>query len=175
LELYEKNWVNEWYDDARQTQEYLEKGRAALKVFYDVNSGKWTVPLCLEQPFNLKIGEETIKGKIDRIDGVSGGVEIIDYKTGNAPVNEKQVDKTQLYLYQLAAKKVLGETPVQLTYYYLNGDKKVSFLGTQDNLTKVEEEVVEIIDNIKHSDFAATPDQIICHNCDFYSICEFRA
>ena len=74
---------------------------------------------------------------------------------------------------QLPEYKNIGE-PGQLTYYYLNDDVKISFLGEDKELAKVEEEIVEILDKIHSLDFIATPGSFACDHCDFRDICEFR-
>ena len=79
-----------------------------MTEFYKTIAKDIPVPKYLERPFNLKIkdsGEEyTIKGVIDRIDELDGGIEIIDYKTGQGRTEKtfKAEDKEQLLIYQLA-------------------------------------------------------------------------
>ena len=73
--------------------------------------------LALEMPFNLKIGEYTLYGVIDRIDEEKDGVMIIDYKTGTS---KDKPDKEQLLIYKMAATEVLGLKPKSLSYFYFN-------------------------------------------------------
>jgi DNA helicase-2/ATP-dependent DNA helicase PcrA len=179
LAIYEKEWLDDWYESKKQKQEYFELGQQTLEKFYDgfvrdkphifSPGGK----PALEQDFNLKIGGHTLIGKIDRIDDLGQGqVEIIDYKTGSAKEKLRPEDKKQLLIYQIAAEEVLGLKPKKLTYYYLDEGASLSFLGNPDEIAKEKREIVREIEEIKTSDFKATPGWQ-CDWCDFKDICEF--
>ncbi len=174
LRIYEETWIDDWYESKSQQEEYKKLGRKILREFYKINSGKWPKVKVLEQGFNLKVGDYTVRGVIDRIDEISGGVEIIDYKTGSVPRDEKYLDKDQLLIYQLAAKEVFGEEPVLLSYYYLDENKKISFLGSDNELKIIKEKVVKTVEEIKRSNFSPKPSLYTCKNCDFKDICEHR-
>lgn len=176
--IYEKKWLDEWYENKIQKEEYYKLGKKIIKDFYEefikdqpkilkINNN-----VALEMPFNLKIGGHTLRGVIDRIDEISDGVEILDYKTGTAKNELALEDKEQLLIYQLAAEEVFKLTPRQLTYYYLNNGKKKSFLGTEKEKTRIKEKILAEIEKIKISDFKPTPGWQ-CAFCDFKNICEF--
>ncbi|MDO8559109.1 MAG: UvrD-helicase domain-containing protein [bacterium] len=179
--IYESSWIDEWYDNKKQKEEYYNLGKKIIKEFYDDFSNpqaggppkilKINGELALELPFNLKIGPHTIKGQIDRIDETDGGAVIIDYKTGKAK-EKNDLDKDQLLIYQIAAEEVLGIKPKELTYYYLEDNIKVSFLGSEKDKEKIKEKILQEIEAIKNSNFAATPGWQ-CSFCDFRDICDF--
>ena len=178
LSIYKKEWVDEWYDSGEQKKEYFEAGKKSLKVFYNdflkkcpeifLINGK----PALEQDFNIKIGGHTLIGKIDRIDMAGGGVEIIDYKTGKAREKLDTGNKDQLLIYQIAAQEVFEQNPEKLTYYYIDGNKRVSFLGTKEDIEKEKKKIVSQIEEIKKADFSPTPGWQ-CKSCDFKNICEY--
>lgn len=173
LNFYEESWIDEWYLDKNQKKEYFEKGKKILRTFYETTN--WKIPKMLEVGFNLRFGEIKLKGQIDRIDCLpDGSVEIIDYKTGSAKEDSKLTseDKEQLLIYQLAAEKFFKEKPSLLTFYYLDGNSKVSFIGSNKELTKLEEKIIKQIAEIKQSDFPAKPSSFICSHCDFKDICD---
>src|SRR3989344_5566998 len=129
LKIYERNWVDEWYDSKQNKEKYKKLGKEVLERFYKEYKKDKPVILktkegpALELPFNLKIGGNTIIGKIDRIDDLgSGQVQIIDYKTGTS---KDKPEKEQLLIYQMAASEVLGLKPKLLSYYYLEDGKVV--------------------------------------------------
>lgn len=179
LSLYEENFIPDWYKDKREREEYFKKGKDILTTFYAVNEGKWNVPVALESAFKIRVGEYTLKGRIDRIDRLPDRtLEIIDYKTGRSKESLTAEDKQQLLIYQVVASssqayKNLGEVS-KLTFYYLNDEKKVSFVGTDKELSKLKEKFIHTIQEIHSGNFEATPSAPICAHCDFRDICEYR-
>ena len=173
--MYADCWMDDWYPNDQMRQKYRTQGRDSLKSYYTLMLKDRPTPLSLEQPFTLKIGEVIVKGRIDRIDTCDGGIEIIDYKTGSPKKADKiaKEDKEQLYLYQLAARDILKLNPVKLTYHYLEDHSEISFIGDDDDLLTLQENVVERVRMIKESRFVATPG-FHCKYCDFADICEFR-
>ncbi len=114
-----------------------------------------------------------MKGKIDRVDILPDGTcEIIDYKTGSGK-DEKDVKKDQLMIYQIAAEQVLGLKPSKLTFYYLDDNSKVSFLGTDEQISKLKTNIITWIEEIRENNFEPKPSPL-CKFCDFRDICEFK-
>ena len=180
MAVYEANWIDEWYENKKQKQAYCKLGKEILKDFLErflkeqpkikFLDGRPS----LELDFSLKIGENTIKGKIDRVDELpDGGIEVIDYKTGRGKEKLAKEDKEQLMIYQLAGEQIFKETPECLSYYYLENSEKKSFQSSEEERGRFKQEVLNKIEKIKNSDFKATPGWQ-CQFCDFKNICEFR-
>ncbi|HLD30783.1 MAG TPA: UvrD-helicase domain-containing protein [Patescibacteria group bacterium] len=175
LKIYEETWINDWYDNKAHEEEYKKQGRQSLREFYKINKDNWPKVKYLELGFNLKIGDYTVRGAIDRIDkNVDGSVELVDYKTGSFPQDEKCLDRDQLLIYQLAASEIFNENVTKLSYYYLSENKTISFLGTLEDLSKTKEKIIATIEEIKQSGFLPKPSLFTCKNCDFKDICEHR-
>ncbi|PIT88803.1 MAG: hypothetical protein COU29_00265 [Candidatus Magasanikbacteria bacterium CG10_big_fil_rev_8_21_14_0_10_36_32] len=180
LKIYEENWIGDWYKNKKQREDYFSKGKEILREFYKTHENKWTVPIALESWFKIKIGPYLLHGRIDRVDKMSDGrLEIIDYKTGKSKETVTGEDKNQLLIYQIALKQLpefseLGESG-QLTYYYLNDNTKISFLGNDKEIAKLTEKITAIIDRIQSLNFKPTPEKHTCDYCDFKNICEYRA
>lgn len=178
MEIYKKNWIDEWYENKNQKEEYYKLGKKIVKDFYEEFAKsppkilKIDNNLALEMPFNLKIGGHTLYGVIDRIDEIEGGAAIIDYKTGNSKEKLVLDDKEQLLIYQIAAEEIFKIKPKELIYYYLNDGKKASFLGSDKEKGRLKEKIIQEIEEIKKSDFKATPGWH-CGFCDFKDICDF--
>ncbi|OGZ92995.1 MAG: hypothetical protein A2528_01590 [Candidatus Staskawiczbacteria bacterium RIFOXYD2_FULL_37_9] len=176
--LFENNWIDEWYENKKQKDEYYKLGKKIIKEFYENFSKnppkilKVNGQPALEMPFNLKIGEHTIFGVIDRMDQENGGVAIIDYKTGQSKDKLDTDAKEQLLIYQIAAKEVLSLEPTKLAYYYLDDGKITSFLGSAEDLALQKEKILNEIQKIKNSGFEPTPGWQ-CQYCDFKDICDF--
>mgnify|MGYP001612065343 FL=1 len=174
LNLYEFAWIDDWYESKKQKEEYYAKGKKILKDFYE--KSEWRAPKFLEAGFHLKIGEYRLRGQIDRIDPLPDGtIELIDYKTGSPKKQNdlKLEDKEQLLIYQLAAVESLQEKPSLLSFYYLDNNTKVSFLGTSAELAKIKEKITAEIEAIRASDFPPKPSVFNCGHCDFKGICEW--
>ena len=177
LNFYEENWIDEWYESQKQKEEYYKKGKDILKEFYKQFSEtkpkilKINGQPALEMPFNLKIGEHTLFGVIDRIDEEPGGVVLVDYKTGQSKDKLDFEAKEQLLIYQIAAQEVLHLKPKKLYYYYLDDGKTASFLGSEQEIAEQKAKILEEIEKIKNSEFAPTPGWQ-CQYCDFKDICD---
>ena len=174
-EIYEQNWVDEWYKDPKIKEQYYELGKEILKKFYeDFSKQKPRVKL-LEQPFTIDLKDFKITGRIDRIDDLDDGVEIIDYKTGKAKDDKlKPDDKDQLLLYQIASEECLHLKPVKLTYHFLNEGKKIDFFGTDKQKEALKIKWLGRIEKIMSRDFSATPSPFVCPTCEYRDICPFR-
>lgn len=171
--IYEETFIDDWYPDKRTKEEYFAKGKKALKMFYDAYLERLPEATNLEYGFNLKIGDYSLRGVMDRIDKLGDGIKIVDYKTGKAKEKLSGEDKEQLLIYQIAAEQVLKKKVNELSYYYLEEGREESFLGTEKELAKVKERVIDTISEIRKGYFPPSPSEL-CKYCDFNSICEFR-
>ncbi|MDQ5961852.1 MAG: helicase, partial [Patescibacteria group bacterium] len=82
-------------------------------------------------------------------------------------------------IYQIAAESLpqyrnLG-TVEKLTFYYVNDNVQMSFVGKDKELEKLTEKLRQTIEQIHSGNFAATPNPFVCDHCDFKDICEFRS
>lgn len=179
LEIYKKAWIEDWYHSKKQKQDYFKKGQDILQTFYQNHEDNWTIPVSLEGWFKIKIGDYFINGRIDRIDQINNDkMQIIDYKTGTPKEKVTGDDKNQLLLYQIATQtlpeyKHYGEVE-KLTYYYLNDDSQVDFIGKDKDIEKLKEKIANTIKKIEDKNFTATPNPHICKFCDYKDICEFK-
>ncbi len=76
-------------------------------------------------------------------------------------------------IYQIAAMEVLGLKPSKLTFYYLDDNSKVSFLGTDEQIDKLKNNIITWIEEIRQNNFEPKPSPL-CKFCDFRDICEFK-
>jgi len=173
--IYEEEWLNEWYVSKKHEEEYFEKGKEELHAFHALHGGKFKPALHLEKGFTLKVGGHSVKGQIDRVDRIDGGVRIVDYKTGKPPDPSKNMpasDLWQLYLYARAAKEALKEKPVTLSYYYFDLGQYIDIEWNEKDEQKIMQKTEESIEGILKSNFIATPSKFVCKYCDFKDICE---
>lgn len=175
MSLYKSCWIDEWYRDKKEKEEYWRLGEKSLKEFHQQVKASPPQVLVLEKGFNFKLDKYTIKGVIDRVDQLPNGkVEIIDYKTGSPKTEKTLTDKDQLLIYQIAAQEVFGWEVEKLTYHYLNDNSRVSFMGSEKELDKLKGKMLDLIEQIVQADWRAMPSQHNCKYCDFKEICEYR-
>ncbi|MBU1148606.1 ATP-dependent helicase, partial [Patescibacteria group bacterium] len=176
IKIYQKNWLDDWYDSKQIEKQRLTSGAVDLREFYKLNKKNFdNLPLYLERGFNIKIGDYSLRGFIDRVDQLPDGkVEIIDYKTGRVPKTQKDVDYEQLYIYAMAADQALGEEAGLLSFYYLEGNQKFSVAPSDEEIEAVTAKILTTAKQITKSDFAATPSSFKCKYCDFKEICDDR-
>jgi len=175
-QIYDDVWFDDWFQGEKQKKEYYEKGKELLKNFHsDFNHGLPDVRN-LELSFKLAVGPYYFVGRIDRIDNESNGqVQIIDYKTGQAK-DEKLTtdDKRQLLFYQIAAEEALKLRVEKITYYYLEENKKISFLGVDKDKEELKKRFISNIELIRAQKFEPTPSPFVCGSCDYRNICEHK-
>ncbi|MDD2681311.1 MAG: UvrD-helicase domain-containing protein [Patescibacteria group bacterium] len=174
--LLATHWVGDGYESSEQRNDYYKRAQTALKNFisaFNLKEGAHPKILFLEKNFSFKIGGETLKGAIDRVDSLEGGVEVIDYKTGRPKDKLLWKDRRQLILYQLFLEEVLQIKVLSLKYYYVEDGTFLAFTPKETEKEKLKLEINKQIQAIKSKDFTPKPSQM-CKFCDFNRICEFN-
>lgn len=177
-DILKKEWQSEGYSNKKHEQERFSQAVKMLEEFYKTEYKTSTKPLGLELPFSfvLKNGVKVF-GKIDRIDIKGSGIEIIDYKTGEDNPKADKAHKLQLAMYALAATRVkdniLNRDPkdITLTLHFLEGNTKKSMNFKQEDLDKLELDLIEKISEIEKSDFKCSKN-ILCANCEYKMLCQ---
>ncbi|MDD2785767.1 MAG: UvrD-helicase domain-containing protein [Patescibacteria group bacterium] len=185
LDIYKECWIDEWYKNRQDHDKYFAEGREAVLRLWHAWSVKLPKVKALEGDFDWRLGEHSIKGKIDRMDEEDGGVAIYDYKTSEHKEGDKAdaLDREQLWLYQMATE-AKGQKVTKLAYLFVRApsaessgqgcaELQVPLLKDEDKLD-FEEDLKRRMDEILISDFPATPSSFLCQYCDFKNICEFR-
>ncbi|MFH1789470.1 MAG: ATP-dependent DNA helicase [bacterium] len=179
IKIYEEKWQDDWYLSREQREKYFIDGKKMLKNYYESNCEKWTVPVCLESGFKIKIDDFLFNGKIDRIDqNKNGGLIVIDYKTGASKEKAKGDEKDQLITYQMAMSQLqqynnIGKVE-QLILYYVKDGQQTAFMATEKEIINIKTKIANTVNKIKSFEFDANPSKHICANCHYRDICEFR-
>lgn len=172
-QLYEKNWVDDWYKSKKEKEEYRIRGKTMLKTFYDGILKEPFKPKYIEQFFKLKVGDYSFVGKIDRADSSHSGIVIYDYKTGKTPkTGEAKKDLDQLYIYQWAAQEFLKEKVTGLKYWYLLNDEYITEeIGQPRAIANLKQRLSGLIEKIVHTTkydlFKEEHKKTRTHKCDF--------
>lgn len=170
LKIYDDNWQPIGYQSEEHRNKRYESGKKLLENYYNKHHKDNIKHVGLEKTFYLNLAGYKFTGKIDRLDQLEDGVEIIDYKTGGIK-DQKEVDNdNQVTIYAIAAKESLGLNPKILSLYYVEHGEKLSTVRNESQLEKLTEEVEEIVNEMKEGNFEATPG-MHCAFCDYRSIC----
>ena len=173
LDCYNKNWKNQGFASAQETQEFFDKGLRMLKNYFDEQMDSKSEILFIEKNFRFRLGRNYIIGIIDRIDKHPDGThEVIDYKTNLQIWEQEKADTDlQLTLYSLACEKALGFKADILSYYFLAHGKKISAQRTDEQINKAQKLIEEATRKIYREKFE--PDTTHCPKCDFRKRCKF--
>ncbi|MCS7228096.1 MAG: diguanylate cyclase [Endomicrobia bacterium] len=171
ISLLDEHWISEGYTTKEQETEYKHNAVYWLKNFYENNDITIT-PLYTEEFFRVEIEKFFLTGKIDRIDNIGDGVEIIDYKTGGyIPAQEDFEKDLQMDVYALCCWQQYKLFPKKVSQIFLQHNYKISSEKTYENLQEMKTKVVNIINTI-HSDTEFNPSENnLCSYCDFLTIC----
>jgi len=173
--MFKERWRDEWYPDRKKHDEYYAEGLKAIQAFWEVCFMNVPPVKMLEQPFDWRIGQHSIKGAIDRIDTLpDGSLALYDYKTGQAKEKLESEDKEQLRIYQLAME-ARGERVGKLALIFVRGmvETPVDLLEGEEKLDFAET-LQKRMDEILVSDYPANASSFVCRFCDFRNMCEFR-
>ncbi|HTV58188.1 MAG TPA: ATP-dependent DNA helicase [Verrucomicrobiae bacterium] len=171
LASYEREWSSAGFPDAYQEEEYKKTGREELAAFYKTYSKSPAEVIHQEKAFELPLEHEVlVTGRIDQINRLDGGVEIMDYKTGKPKDQKKTDENLQLSVYALAAQEALELDPRRLVFYNLVTNEGVATSRDGKALNNLKEEIYDIAGLIRAGQFEARPG-FGCRYCDFKPLC----
>jgi DNA helicase II / ATP-dependent DNA helicase PcrA len=172
LAIYEREWSAAGFTDQYHEQQYRRAGREQLEAFYGTYSAAPAEVLHQEKRFELPLEHELIvTGRMDQVNRVeSGGIEIIDYKTGRPRDQKKAAEDLQLSIYALAAQEVLDLSPVKLVFYNLTTNEAIVTSRDAKALEATKQKIATVADQIRAGDFSAKPG-FSCGYCDFKPLC----
>jgi DNA helicase-2/ATP-dependent DNA helicase PcrA len=170
--LFEAGWRRTGFGSSDDELQYRERGREALRRYWERERTAESEPVWLEKKFDFKVGPHHVRGRVDRVDRLPGGdYELIDYKTGERKSTEELDDDLQLALYRLAAREAWGIEASTGSYYYVLDGDKVAAPTKPDDAERVERTVLQVGEGILSQDFEPRPSPTVCSWCDYRLIC----
>lgn len=176
LAAYERAWSGEGYSSPEEEARYRALGRDLLLRYHGRLEQDPPRPIAVEQHLEAKWDGIPIHGYIDRIDRtVSGGLEVVDYKTSRELSHDDARESDQLSLYQVLVESNYPAPVERLTLYHL---RSLTALRTpardRTSLDPLHVRLGTVADGIREQAFDPTPGRH-CSRCDFRAICpEFR-
>jgi RecB family exonuclease len=179
--LFRARWTPTGFGDRTTEESYARRVDNLLDNFWDGELRTLGQAIHEEQDFSLTLDPAdgsppvVVNGSIDRIDRLpSGGIEVIDYKTGRQS-SQKGVDESlQLSIYALACRDALDlGTPEQVTLYFTESATRLSTTRTDEQLDAARADILARTARIRSGDFAATPGDP-CRWCDYAAMCPAR-
>lgn len=183
MQHYSKNWEEKYSDKiliVKQhltIKDYFNMGIKFLVDYYMKHQPFKDNTIATEKYIRIKLGEmeeHKIVGYIDRLvhNTENDEFEVHDYKTSSSIPEKKYIEKDrQLPLYSIAVKNEFGKKPVHLIWHYLAFNKSIKIQKTDDELEKLQNDILFQIKNIENTNFFPAKPSRLCEWCEFKSIC----
>ena len=172
LDLFRADFGQAVIEDHYQRELYEKQGIEQLRDFLKVLlRSEGPKVLHTEEHFEMRVGNATLAGRIDRVDDLGKGrVAIVDYKTGKARAQEDADDSLQLSIYAIAAREKWGYEAERLVFYNLQENSTVATTRHKLQLEEAKAKVVEVADRIAAGEFDAKPGYH-CRFCPYRNLC----
>jgi DNA helicase-2/ATP-dependent DNA helicase PcrA len=170
--LFEIGWRRTGFGSSDDELQYRDRGREALKKFWEGERLAEAEPVWVEKKFDFKVGDHHLRGRVDRVDRhPDGEYELIDYKTGERKSAEELESDLQLALYRMAAREAWDIDAATGSYYYVLDGDKVAAPTKPDDAERVERTVLQVGEGVLGQDFEPRPSPTVCGWCDYRLIC----
>ncbi len=176
IKKLKEKWIFRSYQNHTDENKAMDRAVQMIDAYLRWEDSTKNTLVETELSFEVKIGEITFTGRIDRLEkNPDGKFEIVDFKSGST-VKSKNKAKTdpQLNIYAKAIEKIKGELPVKASLFYVEKDKMVEYPVTPDSLKDALEPIEEMTKEILKENFMPTPSMKACMYCPYQSICDAK-
>jgi len=181
---YSKDWQDKFKPEfviVKQeltAENYFNKGIEFLINYYTKHQPFDDNTLELEKKiiFDLDAeGKYCIMGFIDRLvyNLEKERYEVHDYKTSASMPRQEDIDTDrQLAFYAISIKELNGyDEEVILVWHYLAHNKKVESARTNDQLSQLKQETINLIEEIQNTTQFPPNKSVLCDWCEYKSMC----
>lgn len=182
IKIYAEKWQETFTPEIlivkqnKTIQDYFNKGVQFLIDYYTKNKPFDDNTLETEKKIEITLDDSTkLIGFIDRLvhNLETQEYEVHDYKTANSmPLKEQIENDRQLALYSIAIKEIFGQDKeVKLVWHYLAHNQKITSTRTQEQLTQLKEDTLELIKKIESTKEFPANKSILCNWCEYKNQC----
>jgi len=179
LDAFASHWSSEGFLSRDHEEARFEAGRAALRRFAATPTDPGRHTVAVERPFQVRIGEDVVRGRYDRVDEGPDGAIITDYKSSDVreqrKADERARDSLQLQLYALAWEAETGALPASLELWFLDSGIVGRATPEPRRLDRARSALASVAAGIRSGDFRPRPDPVGCSYCPYRQICPSAA
>jgi DNA helicase-2/ATP-dependent DNA helicase PcrA len=170
--IFEREWSSAGFEDDYQLEEYKKDGIDQLRVFHAAMLAEPPDVREQEKPFELPMdGNVILTGRMDQVNNLGHGHEIVDFKTGKPKTDEHARKDLQLTIYALAAREAFELNPVRLVLHNLQDNSRAAATRDEKAFKKLRGIIDETAASIRAQDFEAKVNSFACRYCEFQPIC----
>ena len=164
LDAFAAHWSSEGFLSRDHEEARFEAGRAALQRFLATPEDPDRRTVAVERPFQVRLGEDVVRGRYDRVDEGPDGAVITDYKSSDvreqSRADERARDSLQLQMYALAWEAETGTLPASLELWFLDSGVVGRAVPDRRRLERARATLATVAQGIRSGDFRARPDQV---------------
>ena len=191
LGFFEKEWERKeapsFFPSEIDAGVHFKEGLRIIKDYYAKPDFESANVIALEKLFEVPIEDPTTKeihsltGRIDRVDKIREGIEVIDYKTNKSLKSKSQVAQDlQLSLYHLGVASLwpslANQYAIHVSLYFLRHNEKISVQKKQEELETTKVKLIEYIRQItmaiEKNDFPPKP-SLLCQMEPYSRVCPY--
>jgi RecB family exonuclease len=173
LSLLDQNWDSRGYESPEQQAEFRGTAQTALRNYFARYCQQPSRHLEVDYFFKVDLAGGEYSGKIDRVDRhPDGTLELIDYKTGKAPLGgaSELEQSLSLQLLFLASESIWPGKVKKITLVYLKDDSSISIIRNQNEMAMAKKRYLDLGEAIYKGKFDPVR-SAACNYCDFQELC----
>lgn len=129
-------------------------------------------PLAAELSFEIAVGDDKLRGVIDRIDEQEEGLVIVDFKSGARKLSSQEIERDlQLTVYAFAAQQLYGRPTARVAQFYLRDGTYLRSLRGPDDFSWLIEEILPHARRVINDNQFPVRTGYWCQFCDYREIC----
>ncbi|MEV4420207.1 ATP-dependent DNA helicase [Patulibacter sp. NPDC049589] len=171
-ELLSASWRRSGLQGVADEARLWSRAQDSMARYHARTTAEDSETVWLERGFEFRLGDHTLRGRVDRVDRhPDGAYELVDYKTGRPRTPEQLRDDVQLQLYAVAAVDAWGLEAPRQSYHYILDDVKTPLEAEGGERDKITSTVERVGAAILAQDFEPTPAYETCAMCDYQLTC----